>query len=139
MTTLGTLGAVLLLGSLGLVMGALSLTGWLPTAVEFGLWVAVGVTWVVAGSWMGLERPVVTLLAVGLVAGVLTGGIQGALAGTLVENNPSYAENVEAPVDGGDRFRFFAVAVGVGLVWGLLFGLAAWGLRAAGVLPGWGG
>lgn len=137
MTTLGTLGGVLLLGSVGLLMGALSLTGWFSTRAEFGLWVLVGILWVVGGAWLGLPRPVSTLVLVGLVAGVCTGGVQATFAQILVDNNEAYAEDVEDPVDSGTRLGFFGVALGVGLVWGLLFGLLAWGLRASDLVTGW--
>ncbi len=138
MTSLGTIGSVLLLASLGLIMGALSLTGWLSTPVEFGAWVLVGAVWIGGGATLGLTRPVRTLLIVGVLAGVFTGGIQGALAGTLVENNQAYAENLEEPVDGEARLQLFAAAVGIGLAWGLAFGLAAWGLARTGAVDGWG-
>lgn len=138
MTTLGTLGTAAVLGSAGLVMGALSLTGWLSTAVEFGLWVAIGVAWILLGARMETGGPVGTLLLVGLVAGLLTGGVQAVFAQALVDNNDAYAEDVEGEVDGSTRLQFFAVTTGVGLVWGLLVGLVAWGLQAADVVGGWG-
>ncbi len=137
MASLGTVGSVLLLGSLGLVMGALSLTGRISTPVEGTLWVLVGVTWLVGGAFLGLSNPVRTLLLVGLLAGLLTGALQSAFAETLVENNPGYAKDIDGPVDASDRLRFLFVPLGIGLVWGLLFGLIAWGLAATDVWGAW--
>lgn len=137
MASLGTVGSVLLLGSLGLLMGALSLTGKISTPVEGALWVLVGITWLVGGAYLGLSNPVPALLLVGLLAGLCTGALHSAFAETLVENNPGYAQNIEGPVEGSDRLQFLLVPVGIGLVWGLLFGVIGWGLAVTDVWAGW--
>ncbi len=112
----------------GLVIGLGSVTGWFPAWSEAILWTIVGVAWAWAAWAWKLPRPILMLGAVGLTAGVLTGGVHGLLAHVLAETNAGYAADLGDPVTVGDRLELFGGAVGIGLVWGLLFGTIAWGI-----------
>lgn len=111
----------------GLALGALTLTGWVPPAAEFGLWTVVGIAWVLLCRQAGLPRPILALAIVGLLAGLQTGLVHGLFTETLVANNPSYGEDI-AEVTAAARAQLFLFAVVIGVVWGALFGGVTWGL-----------
>ncbi|MGB0652057.1 MAG: hypothetical protein ACPGQL_02555 [Thermoplasmatota archaeon] len=110
-----------LLGSVGLVMGAGSLTGWYGAPVELSLWTALGIGWLLAARRWAPAMPARTVAWAGAVSGVTTGLIQAAFAVTLVTNNTDYATVGPAAVDAAVRAQFFAFALALGVVWGLLF------------------
>lgn len=111
----------------GLALGALTLTGWIPPAAEFGLWTVVGIGWVLLCRREGLARPIFILTFVGLLAGIQTGLVHGLFTETLVANNPSYAEDI-AEVTMAARGQLLLFAVVVGVAWGALFGGITWAL-----------
>lgn len=121
--------AIALLSAPGIVMGALTLTGAFGAPVEFTLWTLAALAfWLPMALRWTPDAPFVSLLAAGTLAGVWTGAIQGALAPTLLANNAGYAASFpEATTEA--RLVLFVSAVGIGLVWGALFGGIAWAVR----------
>lgn len=118
------------LGLPGGFIALATLTGWFGSAVEFSLWTLLAVAlWVPAAVMRAPERPLLTLTVAGLVAGILTALVHATLTPTLLANNATYAATY-ATADVATRGALAGFALMIGVFWGVLFGLVAWGIVA---------
>ncbi|HLE97392.1 MAG TPA: hypothetical protein VI997_08485 [Candidatus Thermoplasmatota archaeon] len=114
---------------------ALGATGVLPALnsvlqlsgpeVELVLWTALA-----AALWVPVVRarrspPFATLLAAGVVAGVVTGALQASLAHVMFARNDEVAASFGGVVTLAIRLQLLLSSVVIGVVWGALVGGAA--------------
>ena len=111
----------------GLMMGLLASLVGLPGKIEFGLWMACYVVWLVVVSWQQL-RPFVTLFVASVLSGLWTGATQYLLREHYIANNPWYAEEIAAK-GGLTAPAVIGFALGVGTMFGLVLGAGAWAVR----------
>lgn len=116
---------VLMLGLTGAFMGIASLFAFWGAPIEFALWTALGaLAWTPLLVGRRCERPILTGALGGLASGVGAGGVQALFLGTYVANRAGEGLVADAPT----AAIFFGSALGVGVVWGALFGAIAWGI-----------
>ena len=113
----------IILASTGVVMGLLSSLVGLPMLVEFSLWVAFYVLWVVYGVRVKLEMPVRRMAFASTLAGLLAGSTQVLFMEQYRTNNPWYSEVFETSTAQDLSTSILGQGIAKGIAFGVIVGL----------------
>jgi hypothetical protein len=123
----GWIHVIALGGGTGLLMAVLACFVGLKQRFEIILWTLLYAAWVLIVRQLGWTAPFRTILFAGPIAGIVTATVSMALFDQYKRQNPWYAEQFDKPkskLAGG----FFGMGVGMGLMYGAIFGGIAWWL-----------
>lgn len=113
----------IILASTGLVMGLLSSLVGLPRMVEFSLWSALYLLWIVYGVRVKIDMPVRRMGFASTLGGLIVGSTQVLLMEQYQANNPWYSEVFETSTAKELSTSFLGQAIGQGILFGLIVGL----------------
>jgi len=113
----------IILASTGLIMGLLSSLVGLPTMVEFSLWTAFYVLWIVYGVRVNIDMPVRRMAFASTLGGLLAGSTQVILMEQYRENNPWYSEIFETSSAQDLSTKLLGEGIAMGILFGLIVGL----------------
>lgn len=119
---------LLLIAASGVVMGGLSIAGLYGATTEAILWtVLLLVVWIPLLAWAKPERPIAAGLVAGGLAGLGTGGLQAVFIEAYLENHPG--TGLVGGSNGSMAAFLLGTAILIGIAWGALGGVGAWGAR----------
>ena len=113
----------IILASTGIIMGFLSALVGLPSTVEWALWLAFYVLWVVYGVKTDMDSPFRRMAFASTLAGLLTGSIQVFLMEKYRVNNPWYSASFETSTASELSTALLGQGIGIGLGFGVVTGL----------------
>ena len=113
----------IILASTGLIMGLLSSLVGLPSIVEYSLWTAFYVLWVVYGIRVKIDMPVRRMAFASTLGGLLAGSTQVILMEQYRENNPWYSEMFETSSAQDLSTKLLGEGIAMGILFGLIVGL----------------
>jgi hypothetical protein len=114
-------------GGTGLLMALLGCFVGLKQKAEIILWTLLYAAWILVVRQLGWNAPFRTILFAGPIAGIVTASVTMLLFDRYKLKNPWYAEQLAKPksqLAGG----YYGMGVGMGLMYGAIFGGIAWWL-----------
>lgn len=113
-------GLVFGLASTGIVIGLLTCYVGLPPEIEFSLWMAAYVVWIIAAVMVDSKYPGLDVLLGSVLSGVFIASTQTVLYENYHRSN--IANYPDMPMDDEFAAAVFPFAIGVGLMFGIVIG-----------------